>query len=159
MVAPMHVVAVTRRAVVLALPTAAVVSVASLAPGAVEHPRRAMDGEGDVDPLLMQTICAHCAAYSEVRRLARIADTVASRSGANGDEALDLAIDVERQFLMSVCAFPARNDAERHDKATYLLGIFDGDEPSSEHVTALLISMTRGAMDHSPSDLPPVRTA
>lgn len=152
-------VAFTRRAVVLALTTAAVVSVASSAPGAVEHPRRATDGEGDVDPLLMQTICAHCAAYSEVRRLALKADTVASRSWANGDEALDVATDVERQLLMSVCGFRASNDAERHDKATYLLGIFEGDEPSSEHVTALLISMTKGAMGHSPSDLPPVRTA
>lgn len=115
----------------------------------------------DVSPALMQAICAHCAAYSDVGRLGRKADAAASKSAVSPEDtgALDLAFDVERQLLMSVCAYPARNDAERHDKATYLLGIFDGDEPSSEHVTALLISMKIGALDHSPCNLPQARTA
>lgn len=115
----------------------------------------------DVSAALMRTICAHCVAYSDVGRLGRKADAAASGLAVSTEDigALDLAIDVERQLLMSVCGYRARNDAERHDKATYLLGIFDGDEPSSEHVTALLISMKIGALDHSPCNLPPARTA
>ncbi|MER9163603.1 hypothetical protein [Mesorhizobium sp. M0715] len=146
----------TRRAIVLALSTAALVPFAKSA--ALEH---ATDAMGDVDPLLMQAICAHCAAYSDVGRLARKADAADSGSAVSTEDtgALNLAIDVERQLLMSVCAYPAHNDAERHDKATYLLGIFDGDEPSGEHVTALLTSMKMGALAHSPGNLPPVRTA
>lgn len=159
MAALRQILAFTRRAVVQALPAAAMVSAAKSALGAVEHPHRAIDGGGDVDPLLMQTMCAHCAAYSEVGRLARKADASGSMANADDTGALDLAIDVERQLLMSVCAFPARNDAERHDKATYLLGIFDGDEPSSEHITALLTSMKLEALARSLGVLPPLRTA
>lgn len=111
----------------------------------------------DVSPALMQAICAHCAVYSDVGRLRRKTDAAASKSAASPEDtgALDLALDFERQLLMSVCAYPARNDAERHDKSTYLLGIFDG----SEHVTALLISMKMRELNPSPCDLPPTRMA
>jgi hypothetical protein len=153
--------AITRRAVLLTMSMAALATVPQSAADEVENPPNAPNGMGDVDPLLMQALCAHCAAYSDVGRLARKADAVAFGSaGSTADNsALDLAIDVERQLLMSVCAYPARNDAERHDKATYLLGIFDGDEPSSEHVTALLTSMMAGALLQSPSGLLQARSA
>lgn len=79
----------------------------------------------DVSPVLMQAICAHCVAFSQVRRLAR-----EMASGAKGQspstaspEALSSAVETERRLWASLVSYKTRNEAERHDKAAYVLGL------------------------------------
>ncbi|MBZ9907772.1 hypothetical protein LB557_17330 [Mesorhizobium sp. BR115XR7A] len=101
----------------------------------------------DVSPALMRAICAHCAAYADLRQIARQSDAVVIGRPATVDEyrSLDAASDFEQQLLLAICEYRAANDADRHDKAIYLLGVFEGDEREPELVTAILRSMTREA--------------
>lgn len=147
--------AFSRRALLCALP------VAFVAPASATNGHSALPDGGltdptadDVSPLLMQAICAHCAAYCQLRQIARRTDDVVLGRAVTRDEfdRLDTASDLEERLLLAICEYPAANDAERHDKATYLLGVFEGDEREPELVTAILRSMTRDAarpMSHS----------
>lgn len=101
----------------------------------------------DVAPALMKAMCEHCAAFSDLGRVSRETDPVKLRRAATLDEIrrLDAASDLEGKLLLAVCRYPAGNDAEQHDKATYLLGVFDGNAPEADLVTAILWSMTREA--------------
>ncbi|MER8722517.1 hypothetical protein NKH64_30015 [Mesorhizobium sp. M0999] len=139
---------ISRRALLGALPFAFVDHATPSVGGAAEyHGCAAAPHCQDVSPALVKAICSHCAAYSELRQIARQADAVVAGRPITRDEfdRLDSASDVEREFLLALCAYPAANDAERHDKATYLLGIFEGDEPDPELVKAILRSMSREA--------------
>ncbi|MES0058392.1 hypothetical protein [Mesorhizobium sp. M0041] len=99
----------------------------------------------DVSLALVRAICLHCAAYSELRQIARHTAAVVVGRPVTRDEfdRLDAASDLEERLLLALCEHRAANDAERHDKATYLLGIFDGDEPEPQLITAILRSMTQ----------------
>ncbi|WP_432287683.1 hypothetical protein SLT36_11980 [Aminobacter sp. BA135] len=92
---------------------------------------------------LMQVMCAHCAAYSELGRISKTIDSIAlGHDPAPADrERLDALGDLERDLFMQLCLHPAVNDAERQEKATYLLAFCNGDEFEREHVEALLVSM------------------
>ena len=139
----------SRRALLSALPVAFIAPAAS---ATNSHP--AQHGGGlvdstaeDVSPALMRAICTHCAAYWELRQIGRQTDEVVIGRPVTHDEfkRLDAASDLEERLLLAICEYPAANDAERHDKATYLLGVFEGDEREPELVTAILRSMTREA--------------
>ncbi|MBZ9795589.1 hypothetical protein [Mesorhizobium sp. ES1-4] len=103
------------------------------------------EGWQDVAPALMKAMCEHCAAFSDLGRVSRETNPVKLGRAATLDEIrrLDEASDLEDQLLLAVCRYPAGNDAERHDKATYLLGIFNGNQPETDLVTTILRSMTR----------------
>ncbi|MBZ9850301.1 hypothetical protein LB565_20175 [Mesorhizobium sp. CA14] len=139
----------SRRALLSALPAGFVAATASAADG---HSALPDDGlvdptAEDVSPALMQAICAHCAAYWELRQIARRTDDVVIGRPVTREEFdhLDAASDLEERLLLAICEYPAANDAERHDKATYLLAVFERDEREPELVTAILRSMTREA--------------
>ena len=114
--------ALSRRALLQALSVAFVAPALPLSSSIASEPQ-------DVSPALMRAICAHCAAYSDLRRLARETNLAAlgKEPAAARLEVLDKANEVERSLLESLCGFPARNEAERQDKATYLLGLFSGE--------------------------------
>jgi len=120
-------------------------AVAVYAPDADE-----VTSEGDqnepVSSTLMQIMCAHCAAYAELGRLGKRTDPIAfGHALAPGElERLDALGDMERDLFLRLCRYPASNDAERHEKAVYLLAFCDGDEFEREHVEALLASMGAG---------------
>lgn len=99
-----------------------------------------------VSPALMQIMCSHCAAYAELGRISKRTDAIAlGHAPAPADlERLEEVSDRERNLFMQLCRYPASNDAERQEKATYLLALSEGDEFEREHVEALLASM--GAM-------------
>ncbi|MER8917707.1 hypothetical protein NKI32_28320 [Mesorhizobium sp. M0761] len=115
----------------------------------VENPVRhgdiedAMDAADTVSPGLIDAMVSHCAASAAVVQAARQADTVALDREVSRAERrrLEHASDVERDLFMALCRYPARNDPERHDKATYLLGFCEGDELEREHVIAILQPM------------------
>jgi hypothetical protein len=144
--------AISRRALLGALPAAMVAAAGSEA-GASIQPIGGADAAQfqDVSPTLMRAICAHCVAYADLRQIARETDVVFL--GADGMvtdcDRLDAASELEERLLLALCEYPAANDAERHDKATYLLGIFEGNEPEPELMTAILSSMTRKASQPS----------
>ncbi|RWP13965.1 MAG: hypothetical protein EOR00_24310 [Mesorhizobium sp.] len=75
----------------------------------------------DESPALMRTICAHCVAYSEVRRLTRELD---AKLPSAKFEALGHALQAERALRQTLFDLPTRNQAERHDKTIYLSGLF-----------------------------------
>lgn len=95
---------------------------------------------------LMQIMCAHCAAYAELGRFSKRTDAVAlGHAPTPADlECLDELDDIERNLFMQLCRYTASNDAERQEKAVYLLAFCDGDEFEREHVQALLASMGAG---------------
>lgn len=97
----------------------------------------------NVSQALTDAIYDHCVAYAQLRRLSQETDAVVLGREPTSKEwrRLDMASDRERHLLMRLCARPASTDAERHAKASYLLALFDGDEPSSEHVKAILQAM------------------
>lgn len=101
-------------------------------------------------PALMQVMCAHCAAYSELGRISKRADAIApGQAPAPADlKRLDALCDMERDLFMQLCRYPASNNAERQEKATYLLAFCDGDEFERQHIEALLKSM--GAVESQP---------
>lgn len=103
-----------------------------------------MNAAETVSPELVQAIVSHCTAYAAVARAARLADNVALGHDASPDnlQRLGQESQAERDLLMALCRFPARNDPERHDKAAYLLGFCDNDELEGENVVAMLESMT-----------------
>ncbi|UVK39371.1 hypothetical protein LHFGNBLO_000731 [Mesorhizobium sp. AR10] len=120
-----------------------------------------MEAAETVSPDLVHAIVSHCAAYAAVARAARQTDVVAL-----GDEAslvdcrrLEEASKSERDLFMALCRFPARNDPERRDKASYLLGFCDGDELETEHVIALLESMTVSTCKSQVFEKPPQLSA
>ncbi|MER8661293.1 hypothetical protein NKH34_09140 [Mesorhizobium sp. M1148] len=104
----------------------------------------AMDAADTVSPGLINAMVSHCAASAAVVQAARQADTVALDREANRYERrrLEQASDVERDLFMDLCRFPTRNDPERREKASYLLGFFEGDELEREHMIAILESIT-----------------
>jgi hypothetical protein len=104
----------------------------------------AMEAAETVSMDLVHAITSHCAAYAAVARAARQTDVVAIGHDADPCDCqrLDEATQTERDLFMALCRYPARNDPERHDKAAYLLGFCEGDELESEHVVAVLESMT-----------------
>lgn len=97
-----------------------------------------------VSPALMQIMCAHCAAYAELGRISKRTDAIAlGHAPAPADlERLDTLSDSEGSLFMDLCRYPASNDAERQEKATYLLALCDGHEFEREHIVALLSSMS-----------------
>ncbi|MBB6356327.1 hypothetical protein ACFFTN_09825 [Aminobacter aganoensis] len=103
------------------------------------------DNTEPVSSALMQMMCAHCAAYSELERIGKRTDAVVlGHAPALTDfERLDEVSQFERDLFLRLCRYPASNDAERQEKATYLLAFCDGDEFEREHVRALLSSMGR----------------
>ncbi|MER9483448.1 hypothetical protein NKI74_29615 [Mesorhizobium sp. M0494] len=103
----------------------------------------AMDTAETVSAGLMEAITSHCAASASVAQASRQADTVALGHLDSCDErrTLEEAVEVERGRFLALCRFPTRNDPERHDKASYLLGFCNGDELEREHVIAVLESM------------------
>ena len=113
--------ALSRRALLQALSVAVVAPALRLSSSVASEPQ-------DVSPALMRAICAHCAAYSDLRRLARETDLAAlgEEPAAVRLEVLDKAKEAERSLLFGLHSFPVRNEAERHDKAAYLLGLFGG---------------------------------
>ncbi|MER9061408.1 hypothetical protein [Mesorhizobium sp. M0698] len=139
--------ALSRRTLLAALPALAIAPGMPSVTDASDRPDGdvAHLGSDDVSPELIRTICAHCAAYAGLRKISRETDAVAIGRPATVDELsrLDAATDLEEQLLLALCHHSAANDTERHDKATYLLGIFEGNDPESELVTAILLSMTR----------------
>ncbi|CAM5378713.1 hypothetical protein ATER59S_01698 [Aquamicrobium terrae] len=98
---------------------------------------------GNVSQALGDAICDHCVAYAELGRIAHETDAVVLGREPTSREwrRLERASDRERDLLTRLCAAPVGTDAERHAKASYLLALFDGDEPSGEHVAAILRSM------------------
>lgn len=100
-------------------------------------------GTESVSSTLMQMMCAHCAAYAELGRITKRTDAIAlGHTPAPADlERLDALGDSEGSLFMDLCRYPASNDAERQEKATYLLAFCDGDKFEREHVKALLASM------------------
>ena len=102
----------------------------------------AIDAGETTSPGLIGAITAHCAAYARVGAASRHVDALTPACGpllALAKAELGRAVDAERYAFMTLCSHPARNGAERRDKATYLLGFCqDGDEREAEHVTALL---------------------
>ncbi|TIM05496.1 hypothetical protein [Mesorhizobium sp.] len=104
-----------------------------------------------VSQALADVIVSLCAAYAELAQIARQTDFVACGRLPSSEDLrrLDEVSETERDLFMTLCRYRARNDPERHDKAAYLLGISKDDEFSTDHVLAILESMT--------SALPPVR--
>ncbi len=100
----------------------------------------------DISTALAEMICDHCVALSELNRISHRTDAVILGREPTRKEwrRLKKANDRERQSLMRLCAFPAANGAERHAKASCLLVLFDGSEPSGEHVPAILGSLLNG---------------
>lgn len=100
----------------------------------------------DISAALAEMICDHCVALSELNRISHRTDAIILGREPTRKEwrRLEKASDQERQSLMRLCAFPATNDAERHAKASCLLALFDGNDPSREHVAAILGSMLHG---------------
>lgn len=142
--------ALSRRALLGALPVAFVAPAPSVASGlpAPQASGLADPTAEDVSPTLMRAICAHCAAYWELRQIAeQTDDVVIGRPVAREEfDRLDAVSDLEERLLLTICEYPAANDAERHDKATYLLAVFEGDEREPELLRAILRSMTREAV-------------
>ncbi|MBA8910694.1 hypothetical protein [Aminobacter ciceronei] len=101
---------------------------------------------------LMQVMCAHCAAYSELGRVSKRTDAVVlGHAPALTDlERLGEVSQTERDLFLRLCRYPASNDAERQEKAVYLLAFCDGDEFEREHVEALLVSMGAGDSQLTP---------
>lgn len=99
-----------------------------------------------VSQALTDAIYDHCVAYAQLRRLSQETDAIVLGREPTSNEwrQLDMANDRERHLLIRLCARPASTDAERHAKASYLLALFDGDEPSGEHVAAILQAMLVG---------------
>lgn len=107
----------------------------------------------DVSPGLIEVIIAHCIAYNELGHASRAADAVAvppCEADAFAAARLDDISDRERHLFMAICRYPTSNDAERHDKAGYLLAFCDRDELEQEHIIAILRSMV-ASPDLSPS--------
>lgn len=106
-----------------------------------------------VSPALMQIMCAHCAAYAELGRISKRTDAIAlGDDPAPVDlERRDEVSESERKLFMQLCRYPASNDAERQEKAVYLMAFCDGDEFECKHVEALLASMrATGTSDSQP---------
>ncbi|MEO5324277.1 hypothetical protein PV773_13245 [Mesorhizobium sp. CC13] len=105
-----------------------------------------MDNTEPVSSDLMQVMCAHCVAHSELGRISKRTDAVVlGHAPAQADlERLDEVSQTERDLFLRLCRYPASNDAERQEKAVYLLAFCDGDEFEREHVEALLVSMGAG---------------
>ncbi len=108
----------------------------------------------DVSPGLMETIIAHCIAYNELGHASRAADVLALPGGPDALAAarLDDISERERHLFMAICRYPTSNDAERHDKAGYLLAFCDSDELEQEHIIAILRSLV-AAPDRLRSDV------
>jgi len=124
---------ISRRTLLSALPFAFVYHATPSVGGASKHDGGAAAPHcQDVSPALVKAICSHCAAYSELRQIARHTDAVVAGRPVTRDEfdRLDAASDLEGELLLALCAYPAANDPERHDKATYLLGIFEATSQS-----------------------------
>lgn len=101
---------------------------------------------GNLSQPVADLIYDHCVAYAELGQISHQTDAIVlGRQPTSGEwRRLEEACDHERALLIKLCAAPAGTDAERHAKASYLLAIFDDDEPSSEHVAAILGSMMCG---------------
>lgn len=76
----------------------------------------------DTSPRLIRAIADHAATYAECRRSGRPA----------GSSHL--------VTLTAVCRYQPRNDAERFDKATYLLPFLRDGELGNEHLIAVAIA-------------------
>ncbi|UVK38764.1 hypothetical protein LHFGNBLO_000047 [Mesorhizobium sp. AR10] len=113
----------SRRALLVALPVAfAAPFFTSLASAEPATTGALLDAStDDVSVALMQTICAHCVAYSEVRRLTR---ELGAKLPSAKFEALGHALQAERALRQILFDLPMRNEAERYDKAIYLSGLF-----------------------------------
>lgn len=74
----------------------------------------------DISSGLMRIMCAHCAAYSDLMRLAHEIENGPTAVQLAG---LDDAVEAERSLRRRLSAYPTRNQAERHDKAAYLSGL------------------------------------
>ncbi|MER9602789.1 hypothetical protein [Mesorhizobium sp. M0243] len=74
---------------------------------------------------MVQTICAHCVAYSQLRQLALEAKSSAAANCVNSAslEAFCSAVKTELSLWGRLIDFPISNEAERHDKAAYMLGL------------------------------------
>lgn len=105
----------------------------------------------DVSPDLIEVIIAHCIVYNELGHASRAADAVAVPCEADAFDAarLDDISERERHLFMAICRYSTSNDAERHDKAGYLLAFCDSDELEQEHIIAILTSIVASA-DLSP---------
>lgn len=114
---------------------AAATSVAELAAKAAH-----IGAAGNLSQPVADLIYDHCVAYSELGGISNETDEIVLGREPTAREwrRLEEACDHERALLIKLCAAPAGTDAERHAKASYLLAIFDDDEPSSEHVAAIL---------------------
>lgn len=99
----------------------------------------------DVSPGLMQAICAHCAAFSKVRRLAHEMDLVATARPPSTVclKAFRTAVELERQLWASLISFPTRNEAEHHDKAVYLSGLFGSELEAADDISNRPVSSVR----------------
>ncbi|MER9910882.1 hypothetical protein NKJ71_09555 [Mesorhizobium sp. M0050] len=138
--------AVSRRTLLSGLAAFVAPAVSSGSGASTQHDGGATDPTAeDVSLALVRAICLHCAAYSELLQIAQHTDAVVVGRPGTRDEfdRLDAASDLEERLLLALCEHRAANDAERHDKATYLLGIFDGEEPEPQLITAILRSMTQ----------------
>lgn len=128
---------VSRRDVLVAAPG---VVMSPFATGEADKPA---DAAGRISKGLADAIHDHWLVHSELSRISNETDAVLLGREPTLEEwrRLDSASDHERDLFMRLCAFRAATDAERHIKASRLLAIFHGQEPSGEHVAAILTSM------------------
>lgn len=128
---------VSRRDVLVAAPG---VVMSPFATGEADKPA---DAAGRISKGLADAIHDHRVAHSELNRISDKTDAVLLGREPTLEEwrRLDSANDRERDLFMRLCAFRATTDAESHIKASCLLDIFHGQEPSGEHVAAILTSM------------------
>jgi hypothetical protein len=110
--------AISRRALLQSLP---VVLMATALPWAGSTDASHIE---DVSPALVEAICAHCVAFSQVRRLAREMDSGSIGLASTASiEALRSAVETECRLWIVLIGFPTSNEAERRDKTAYVLGL------------------------------------
>lgn len=93
---------------------------------------------------LASLICHHVAAFHDLGRAADQTDEIILDRKPSRDELrqFDEASEKERGLLARLCGYAARNDIERHERASYLLGLFPDADIPQECCVALLRSMT-----------------
>jgi hypothetical protein len=94
---------------------------------------------------LAAAIAAHRAARAKLLDLCACTDEVAigREPTAREIEAHDRAVRQEDACLLTLCRYPCRTDADRHAKASYLLGLLATSDMSRQCCLALLASMLR----------------
>lgn len=136
---------ITRRAVLTMASTMVVTDGAGARAPVPSFGKTDAEASSSASAGLAAAIAAHRAARTKLLDLCACTDEVAiGREPTTHEiEAHDRAVRHEDACLLTLCRYPCRSDADRHAKASYLLGLLAHTDMSRECCLALLRSMLR----------------